>query len=77
MLDVYLKINVEQHFNNAAKTSDGLMKMMDALPIRNYGEAVVGILVMVMKMDTVIDDVTRVSLIAMGLIVVEAHLIQS
>ena len=50
---------------------------MDALPIRNCGEAVVGILVMVMKMDTVIEDVTRVSLIAMGLIVVEAHLIQS
>ena len=53
------------------------LKLMDALPIRNCGEAVVGILVMVMKMDTVIEDVTRVSLIAMGLIVVEAHLIQS
>ena len=51
--------------------------MMDAFRIRNCGEAVVGISVMEMKMDTVIEDVTRVSLIAMDLIAVEAHLIQS
>ena len=44
--------------------------MMDVLPIRKYGEAVV--VVMVMKMATVIEDATKVSLIAMGLIVVKA-----
>ena len=48
--------------------------MMDALPIKNCGEAVVGILVMVMKMATVIDDVIKVSLIAMGLIVLKVDM---
>ena len=51
--------------------------MMDALHIRNCGEAVVGIPVMAMKMDTVIEGATKVSLIAMDLIAVKAHLIQS
>ena len=49
---------------------------MDAFRIRNYGEAVAGISVMEMKMDIVIEDVTKVSLIVMVLIVVEAHLAQ-
>ena len=50
------------------------LKMMDVLHIRKGGEAVVGISVMVMQMDTVIDDATKVSLIAMGLIVVKADM---
>ena len=50
------------------------LKMMDVLHIRKCGEAVVGISVMVMQMDTVIDDATKVSLIAMGLIVVKADM---
>jgi len=48
--------------------------MMDVLHIRKCGEAVVGILVMVMKMATVIDDVIKVSLIAMGLIVLKVDM---
>ena len=50
------------------------LKMMDVLHIRKCGEAVVGILVMVMKMATVIDDVIKVSLIAMGLIVLKVDM---
>ena len=48
--------------------------MMDALHIRKCGEAVVGILVMVMKMATVIDDAIKVSLIVMGLIVLKVDM---
>ena len=50
------------------------LKMMDVLHIRKCGEAVVGILVMVMKMATVIDDAIKVSLIAMGLIVLKVDM---
>ena len=47
---------------------------MDASRIRNCGEAVAGISVMEMKMDIVIEDVTKVSLIVTDLIAVEVHL---
>ena len=48
------------------------LKILDASLINNCGEAVAGILIGAMKMDTVIEDVTRASLIAMGRIVVKA-----